>query len=495
MNPRNAAFAVFCLVLASTAVPARAQFVRIDDFQSYTTGVPIDGLGWWTSEVRSLPGSDVVVDPLDASNHVLSIGQAGAHPSFFRPHRETINTSPALSIANGTTATLYYRMYWEDGAHDLSIGMTAQFNPISDYDFNSYGAYESQLSLSGPLGGQDLRARDGGDAPVLAASLAPGVWYDVWSVIDNAADTTQFYIQGGAFASQTLLSSGPQTEFLFRHGVDNVDLRTFQLTTGYLLGPVLLDDLHIDTAGANLSTPVGAPADIQPITTTATLTIDPEESLLAAQLVVGGQLLGDPVSGPLSGTIDIQTRHLPGESLADTAQFRVVDGDVVLAPGVIMDMALGEGTLLVTVTEAFHLGLRGLLPRDTAMDGEFPLDRLETYAVSGNILVELLDGEGVAMFSIDLGPEQMGGGASIAKGLDGELGITLNGDHFELRMDAPLNATLPAPGFPIELQVLLTGRLLASATVPVPEPHAGLLLALGAVGAGGAVWRRRRRAR
>ncbi len=261
---------VSCGALTETAM---AEFTLIDDFESYSVGGAIDGQGYWQAEAGANPvAAGVSADPLNPSNRVLSIGEAG-FPSGRLGHRETINTDPALRIVQGTTATLFYRVAWDVHQVATSIGMTDVANPISDVIFNSFTQFESQFILSFTPGTDDIAMRDGSAARILTADVAPLNWYNVWLVIDNAADTTKLFIQGGAFSSQTQLDYLGDTTFLFRNGVANNDLLTFLIVTGRNtsnqppnptenIGPVYVDDLYIDTSGVNLTNPVPEPGGI-----------------------------------------------------------------------------------------------------------------------------------------------------------------------------------------------------------------------------------------
>ncbi len=252
---------------------SQADFTLVDNFEAYVTGNPIHGQGDWQAERTGDPVSaGVTVDPLNPPNRVMNIGDGGFVGGRLG-HRETINTDSALKIAQGTTATLFFRLAWNTSEVDLSVGMTDVNNPINDAIFNSFTQFESQLQLAFSPGFDKLAARDGGSFDTLTTAVSPLEWYNVWMVIDNAADMTQIYLQGGAFAAPTLLDAGGQTSFAFRNGVAGNDLVTFFIATGRNtdnlppnptenIGPVYFDDLYIDTTGVNLANPVPEPGSI-----------------------------------------------------------------------------------------------------------------------------------------------------------------------------------------------------------------------------------------
>lgn len=270
MKSFNSSLSVLLLGIATvacSAASARAEFLLIDDFEGYAPASPIHGQGYWQAEaMANATAAGIAVDPLDPGNRVLTVG-AGGFTSGRLGHRETINTHPELIISQGTTATLFLRVAWDIRDIDLSLGMTDVANPISDSIFNSFTQFESQVGFSFAPGFDDIIARNGGGAALLTTEVQPLTWYDLWLVIDNAADTTQVYIQGGAFANQTLLQNGGLSEFAFRNGNAENDLVTFFIATGRNtdsvppnatenIGPFYIDDLYIDTSGRNLTNPV-----------------------------------------------------------------------------------------------------------------------------------------------------------------------------------------------------------------------------------------------
>ena len=276
MKPSICSILRLSVLLAACCWPicqASAGFTLIDDFETYSAGSPISGQGDWLAEAATNPvAAGVSIDPLNPANRVLNIGDGGFIGGRLG-HRETINTDPALRIAQGTTATLFFRVAWDTSQTNFSVGMSDVANPISDVIFNSFTQFESQFVVSFAEGHDRLRMRDGGDVKELTTDVQPLEWYNVWLVIDNAADSAQVYLQGGAFTDQVLLDSGGDTSFAFRNGVDNNDLITLFIATGRNtdslppnptenIGPVYLDDVYIDTSGVNLANPVPEPGTL-----------------------------------------------------------------------------------------------------------------------------------------------------------------------------------------------------------------------------------------
>jgi hypothetical protein len=247
-----------------------AAFALIDNFNQYAAGTAISGQGAWTAGAGNNPvAAGVALDPLDPKNKVLAIG-AGGFTSGRLGHRETINTDPAVQMNNGTTDTLFFRIAWNPTDVDLSIGMTDVANPISDTIFNSFTQFQSQFSVSFTPGFDHLAAVDGNGSHTLTTDVSALTWYNMWMVVNNTTDTTQYYIQGGQFATQTLLMSQGKDSFTFRNGATTNDLITLFIATGRNtsnsppnptenIGPVYIDDIYIDQSGKNLANPVPEP--------------------------------------------------------------------------------------------------------------------------------------------------------------------------------------------------------------------------------------------
>lgn len=260
--------------VATVTADAYGAFTKIDDLQSLTAGQPVDGQGDWHAEAGNLfEPAGVSIDPADPNNNVLRIGK-GNYSGGRLGHRETINTDPDLVIPNNATSTLFFRTRYGDQQMNFSVGMTDVANPISDSIFNSFTQFESQLVFGFTPGADMLQIVDGGTFTTLTNQIAKDTWYNFWLVINNQADTTQVYIQGGAFAAQTLLTANGKDAFRFRNsgsGTQANDLLTFFIATGRNTdnlppsptehnGPAFVDDIYLDHSGANLANPVPEPS-------------------------------------------------------------------------------------------------------------------------------------------------------------------------------------------------------------------------------------------
>lgn len=215
---------------------AATGFTTLIDFEQYAPG-PLNGQDGWTAS----PAAAVVADPLNRNNWVAT--QSG--PSI-RSYREV------PSIPEGGTGTLFFRML-RTGNVDTSFGLTDVDNPSATSHSRAYVNHQND---------NVLRVRNGG-AFAVAGTWSPDVWQCVWIVADNATDKVTVYSQGGPYAQQTRLPAGSETQFGFRESVNSALDRFYWINGTPNPGTQYLDDVAVDTAGANLAIPSDNPADCQ----------------------------------------------------------------------------------------------------------------------------------------------------------------------------------------------------------------------------------------
>ena len=241
--------AVFLLAAASSA---SAAFTLFSNFDAGYALAPLHGQDGW-----SIQGSDtnsaVVTDPASPQNQVGSFVNGAGSVNIARP-------LPAGGIANGTTGTLFFRLYapalvnFNIGASDVAVAsLTADFNN-----------FESQIRLSA-VNATEIDIRNGAAFTTGTGSntttYTENAWFNVWLVINNSTDTTQFYVSGSAGGNATTAFA----EGNFRNGVAANPLTTFYARTSSA-SPVLVDDIFFDPAGANLLNPVPEPSSAALVT-------------------------------------------------------------------------------------------------------------------------------------------------------------------------------------------------------------------------------------
>jgi hypothetical protein len=231
--------AAVCVVPA-----ARSQPVLVENFEEIPEG-PLNGQRGWSATL-----AEVKADPAQTGNRAASFEGAGA-----------AGANLPLSIPEGTTATLFFRMYSE--ADTTLVDFFAGMSDVAVTGVGVFGDYEAQIGYSGSQILDTLRVRDGSTgANEAAGEFLPRTWYKIWAVIDNAADVYEVFIQGGSFAQQTqvMATSSGNTLFVFRNsggGPSGDDLIRFFVKSGTaaLPGPALLDDVYL-APGRDLTDPV-----------------------------------------------------------------------------------------------------------------------------------------------------------------------------------------------------------------------------------------------
>lgn len=228
--------------LLALGVPAHASFSLFSDFDNgYTLGALNGQNGWVVQGGSAVPS--IVIDPADPLNHVASFASAG-----------NISRPLPLSIDNSSTGTLFFRMNAPGGGVNFNIGVT----DLSSGSFaDSFENFRSQLRLgNSATKATEIDVRLGGAFTTGTANTSvfvPNTWFNVWLVINNATDTTQFYVSTGD-------SNAPATPFAqgsFRAGTNNPIATFYARTSG--TAATLVDDIYYDATGSNLTNPVTIP--------------------------------------------------------------------------------------------------------------------------------------------------------------------------------------------------------------------------------------------
>ena len=151
-------------------------YILLDDFDSYPIDEPIDRQpNWESSDGNAL----VTADPLDANNQVVaSLDRA----------QDLVFKHPDIRVSDGQLVTLFHRLYFDD----------------IDSDF-------ARLGLHVGVQEYDITAGADAETPGLAgAPMTPGIWYNIWQVVDHATNTVNVYAQSPddpAYIEQQLIGA------------------------------------------------------------------------------------------------------------------------------------------------------------------------------------------------------------------------------------------------------------------------------------------------
>jgi hypothetical protein len=163
---------------------------------------------------------------------------------------------------------LFLRLRFEEHGR-YSFGLSPLTGPTE------YSDFEPELGMAAESGGDPanefrvanpLSSIPSDEVYDVLTTLFPGVWYNVWVLVDNSSLIYQVWLNsipgGDAQASQQLSNEAAETIFGFRLA-NGEDLINFFIKTGGGDSPpngrFYLDDIYLeDTDDVNLSNPLGA---------------------------------------------------------------------------------------------------------------------------------------------------------------------------------------------------------------------------------------------
>jgi hypothetical protein len=176
----------------------------------------------------------------------------------------------AASINSGGPVTVFMEITQpivDDGAGGTRKAIVDTVWGLSNEQPESVleGSYNSFNVMQRINSGTDaFEGRNGGSYEVVQP-FAADVQYSIWLVVDYNLNYYQAYIEGGEWTERTLISSTTEDIWLFRvnPGADTVvDKFLVALSAGNIEAPkgldvTYFDNIYVDTAGENLTDPVG----------------------------------------------------------------------------------------------------------------------------------------------------------------------------------------------------------------------------------------------
>lgn len=226
---------------------AHAAFQVVEDFDSLTLG-NISGQNGWSATSGS---GEVVLDPGGDSNRVL------------KATTESGILHKATSVAQGTKRMLFLRFRFEEHGR-FSFGLSHLSNPD---EFSDFGPELGMAADTASDPNNDFRVANGLFPPGIydvLRTLGPGIWYNIWILVDNSSDTYQVWMNsnrgGNAQFTDQLENSAAERKFGFRTSTVK-GLINFFIKTGGGKSPVegrfYIDDIYIeDTDDTNLNNPI-----------------------------------------------------------------------------------------------------------------------------------------------------------------------------------------------------------------------------------------------
>jgi hypothetical protein len=241
MKKTNIALVASALLAAPFA---QAAWESVNNFDSgSTSGITVAR----SNDEPTNGGISLIADPDDASKGILEMDPGIFGGDGTQTHNVWISI-PFSDIS--ATGTLYARMKRGELV-DVVWGTSPTAEPAS------YGDYSSALrwEIDGIF---DYREGSDGYPEVANGSSTADVWYETWFVLNSTNQTYDAYIKGGTeFPEQTQVATGAAFR---KQGTDPQNRFYVRMSTGDITNPksvdkVWIDDVTVDTAGENLTTP------------------------------------------------------------------------------------------------------------------------------------------------------------------------------------------------------------------------------------------------
>lgn len=211
----------FVSVLFATS-SATASYVLIDNFESYSLG----NSGSTGSDAFASKGGPWQPRDIsgDVSSSLLGIN-AGKYLYFAEAGSTRSGYRAVTPIAQGARGIYYFQVQTTDATPYASYGLSDQAT-ATVAGYADLEAYVTLYDADGAgVSGFNLVGRDGGADVTLASGLANNTWYDIWLVVDNAADTYDVYF--GATGDPEVMGVKVGSGLAFRNGTAANDLGTF----------------------------------------------------------------------------------------------------------------------------------------------------------------------------------------------------------------------------------------------------------------------------
>lgn len=213
-------------------------------------------------------------DPMDPANGFLSIDPGP--PVRGLNNNVTVAIPLPVPLENGQVGTLRYRLFlFDNNSLNFNIGASAvpvtidpdrslEFGVLSTPRPGAYSAFESQVGI-----GARFSLRSGNTFQQSPISVPVGEWVTIFHVIDNGANTTEFYFRTEGMAEpQVIPAFDGSTEFIFRNGTTDPLVTFMAVFAGngpVLVDFILIDDILWDPTGKNLEDgPITVPERVQP---------------------------------------------------------------------------------------------------------------------------------------------------------------------------------------------------------------------------------------
>ncbi len=223
--------------------PAQAVWTLLDNFDSYATGATTAATGGvWNGVFEGTGNSNIVTGG--------AMGAGSTDPSQALETRGgaawrggTTDIGSTAGIATGETGTVFFQMLanveFGGGGFDVMTGLSAETSNIDTT--NAWQDFAVMPFVAGTAG-SDLayRMTDASLSGDVIFNMTADVWYNVWLVVDNAAETYSVYYSTG-----TDDGTFGGTATVYRNGFTGVDLNALGfMAAGEDGSRLLVDNVH-----------------------------------------------------------------------------------------------------------------------------------------------------------------------------------------------------------------------------------------------------------
>jgi autotransporter-associated beta strand protein len=231
--------------IGTTSFPMVESITLLDDFESYTTGATTAATGGtWNGEFIGTANSNIV-----SSGGGLALQTKGG--AAWRGG-ETDLTRWNAGIGIGDTATIFFQMKAVGaGFYDIMTGLSPS---LANIDItNAYQDFAVMPWVNGTAGSNlAYKMADAGLAGDQIFPMSTDVWYNIWLVVDNAAQRYSVYWSTGT-ANGTLGG----TASTYRNAFTNTALNALAfMANGNASTSLLVDNIH-RMHGINTTYPIG----------------------------------------------------------------------------------------------------------------------------------------------------------------------------------------------------------------------------------------------
>ncbi|GEM_PF-2813094 len=237
-----------------TGSMARAAFVVVDHFDSYTAGSSASGQ---SADWTSTGGANTVIDT-GSGNNAITVDENGDGVRY--------NNTGSFSIPDSSLTTTFFQVYFASDSSNSSFQdfrildstSTSSANAQVALSFRKVSTGSSVQTIAGAGGaGTELQLND--------SRISFDTLYNVWVVVDSTADAYSVYMSTGtdtAVGLETVGGTGTASVGFLTAQTADLDYIYLRNSSGNSTGSSYFDSIHFDSTGMNLVNPIPEPSTL-----------------------------------------------------------------------------------------------------------------------------------------------------------------------------------------------------------------------------------------